>query len=277
MRNVTNRRNFIGSAAALAAAGALPLGASPRSSAGEIKLGVASYSLRKFSRAEAIKMLGELRVSYVSIKSFHLPYEGSAAATKAGADEFRKAGLEVLSGGNINLTDPAKNRAMFEYAKAAGLPMMVCAPKMETLDQIEELVKEFNIKIAIHNHGPEDKHFPTPESALKLIKDRDRRMGLCIDIGHTVRTGTNVLESIENAGPRLFSMHVKDLSDLMDKKSQVEVGRGAMPITGIFKLLKELNYQGGVMLEYEIKANHPLPGMIESIAYMRGVLDGLAV
>ena len=277
MRNVTNRRNFIGSAAALAAAGALPLGALPRSSAGEIKLGVASYSLRKFSRAEAIKMLGELRVSYVSIKSFHLPYEGSAAATKAGADEFRKAGLEVLSGGNINLTDPAKNRAMFEYAKAAGLPMMVCAPKMETLDQIEELVKEFNIKIAIHNHGPEDKHFPTPESALKLIKDRDRRMGLCIDIGHTVRTGTNVLESIENAGPRLFSMHVKDLSDLMDKKSQVEVGRGAMPITGIFKLLKELNYQGGVMLEYEIKANHPLPGMIESIAYMRGVLDGLAV
>ena len=277
MSIITNRRSFIGSAAALAAGGALPLGALPRSSAGEIKLGVASYSLRKFPRAEAIKMLGALRVHYVSIKSFHLPYEGSAAETKAGADEFRKAGLTVLSGGNINLTDPAKNRAMFEYAKAAGLPMMVCAPKKETLDQIEELVKEFNIKIAIHNHGPEDKHFPTPESALKLIKDRDRRMGLCIDIGHTVRTGTNVLESIENAGPRLFSMHVKDLSDLMDKRSQVEVGRGAMPIVGIFKLLKEMNYQGGVMLEYEIKADHPLPGMIESIAYMRGVLDGLAV
>jgi sugar phosphate isomerase/epimerase len=272
----TNRRRFLGAAAALSAGSVIPASAAHRSSAGVLKLGVASYSLRKFSRAEAIKMLNTLQVEYVSIKSFHLPYEGSVAETAAGGDEFRKAGISVLSGGNIDLTDPAKNRKMFEYAKAAGIPMMVCAPKKETLDQVEELVKEFDIKIAIHNHGPEDKFFPTPEGALDLLEGRDGRMGVCIDVGHTTRTGTNVIHSIRRAGPKLLDLHIKDLASLMDKDSQVEVGRGAMPVTQIFKELLEMNYQGGVMLEYEIHADNPLPGMIESIAYMRGVLDGLA-
>ncbi len=277
MLELTNRRTFFKSAAALAAAGMAPLEAGKRSSAGMLKIGVASYSLRKFPRAKAIEMLKTLRVGYVSIKSFHLPYEGSPEETRKGADEFRAAGIEVLSGGNINLRDPAQNRKMFEYAKAAGLPMMVCAPRQETLDQVEELVKEFNIKIAIHNHGPEDKFFPTPESALEALEGRDWRMGVCIDVGHTTRTGTNVLDSIRRAGPKLFDMHIKDLANLMDRRSQVEVGRGAMPVAAIFEELIEMNYQGGVMLEYEIKPDDPLPGMIESISYMRGVLDGLAV
>lgn len=276
MSNITNRRNFLGAAAALAAGGAIPAAAGRRSSAGALKLGVASYSLRKFSRAEAIKMLKALRIGYVSIKSFHLPYEGSPAETAAGGDEFRQAGVEVLSGGNIDLKDPAQNRKMFEYAKTAGIPMMVCAPKKETLDQVEELVKEFDIKIAIHNHGPEDKFFPTPESALDQLEGRDWRMGVCIDVGHTTRTGTNVLDSIRRAGPKLFDFHIKDLGNLMDKGSQVEVGRGAVPVVQIFKDLIATNYQGGVMLEYEIKADDPLPGMLESVSYMRGVLDGLA-
>ncbi len=276
MNHKTNRRAFFGTVAGLAAAGALPVSAGPRSSAGQLKLGVASYSLRKLSRADAIEALKKLRVSYVSIKSFHLPYDSGAAETKAGADEFRAAGMEVLSGGVIGLDDPATLRKMFEYAKAAGLPIMVCAPKPETLDDVEKLVKEFNIKIAIHNHGPEDKEFPTPESALDAIKDRDRRMGLCIDVGHTARTGDNVLEAIRRAGPRLFDMHIKDLTDLMDGHTITEVGRGAMPVPAIFKELVAMNYQGGVMLEYEIHPDNPLPGMIESIAYMRGVLDGIA-
>jgi sugar phosphate isomerase/epimerase len=165
---------------------------------------------------------------------------------------------------------------MFEYAKAAGLPMMVCAPARDTLDQVEDLVREFDIKIAIHNHGPEDSQFPSPESALVALEGRDPRMGLCIDAGHTARTGADVVEWIRRAGPKLLDVHVKDLADLMKGESQVEVGRGAMPIVGIFRELLATNYQGGVMLEYEIHPNDPLPGMIESIAYMRGVLDGLA-
>ena len=275
MNNLTNRRSFLGAAAVLAAARGLPVSAA-RTAPGGLKLGVATYSLRKFSRAEAIGMLKELGVGYVSIKSFHLPLDSSAEELKAGSKEFRDAGLEILSGGVIGLRKPDELRKMFEYAKTCGMPMIVCAPAHETLDEVEKLVAEFNIKIAIHNHGPEDKHFPGPEAALKAVKDRDPRMGLCIDVGHTTRTGADVVEWIRRSGPRLFDLHIKDLADLMDKRSQVDVGDGAMPVVAMFKQLKAMNYQGGVMLEYEINAENPLPGMIRSIAYMRGVLDGLA-
>jgi sugar phosphate isomerase/epimerase len=274
MNHALNRRTFLGAAAALAPA--RTPAAAGRSSAGMLKLGVASYSLRKFTRTQAIAMIQALDVHYVSIKSFHLPYEGSPAETRAGAAEFRAAGIEVLSGGNIDLKNPAQLRAMFEYAKAAGLPMMVCAPSPETLDEVEKLAGEFDIKIAIHNHGPEDKFFPSPESVLEAVADRDPRMGLCLDVGHTARTGADPVDWLEESGPRLFDVHIKDLANLMTRGSDVEVGRGAMPVVAIFQTLKKMNYQGGVMLEYEIKADDPLPGMIESFAYMRGVLDALA-
>lgn len=272
---LTNRRAFLGSAAMMAAASGVSVEAG-RSSAGSLKLGVASYSLRKFSRAEAIEMLKKLGIGYVSIKSFHLPYELPAAEVTSGSNEFRDAGIQVLSGGNIDLANPSTLRAMFEYAKAAGLPMMVCAPSRATIDEVEALVKEFDIKIAIHNHGPEDRHFPTPESALEVLEGRDRRMGVCIDIGHTTRTGTNVLDSIRRAGPKLFDFHIKDLADLLDPRSQCDVGEGAMPIPAMFRELIRMNFQGGVMLEYEINADDPLLGMAKSLSYIRGVLDGLA-
>lgn len=275
MNNATNRRTFLGVAAAVAAARGAPAPAA-RTAPGEVRLGVATYSLRKFSRAEAIKMLKVLEVGYISIKSFHLTYESSPEELRAGSKEFRDAGFKILSGGNISLREPAELRKMFEYAKTCGMPMMVCAPAHETMDAVEKLVAEFDIKIAIHNHGPEDEHFPDPETALEAVDGRDPRMGLCVDLGHTTRTGADVIEWIRRAGPRLFDVHVKDLTDLMDKGSRVPVGDGAMPIVAMFKQLKSMNYQGGVMLEYEIEPQDPLPGMIRSIAYMRGVLDGLA-
>ncbi|HXG34844.1 MAG TPA: sugar phosphate isomerase/epimerase [Bryobacteraceae bacterium] len=271
MTATVSRRTF------LAAPGVAAFGPLARAAAAaeDIKLGVATYSLRKFPRAKAIEMLRELGVRYVSIKSFHLPYELPPAELEAGAREFREAGLTILSGGNIELKNPAELRRMFEYAKACGMPMMVCAPSHETLPEVEKLVREFDIRAAIHNHGPEDKHFPTPRSVLEAVRNMDPRMGLCIDIGHTARTGADILESIREAGPRLFDIHAKDLRDTSARASQVAVGDGVLPIVGMFRLLRQMNYQGGVMLEYEIHPDNPLPGMHRSIGYMRGVLAAL--
>jgi sugar phosphate isomerase/epimerase len=129
--------------------------------------------------------------------------------------------------------------------------------------------------VAIHNHGTEDHNFPSPYDVLAVVKDMDPRMGLCIDIGHTVRTGTDVVKAVLDAGPRLHDMHAKDLRDLKAKDSQVIVGEGAIPIPAIFRALDTIHYQGYVNLEYEIDAADPLPGMKQSFAYMRGVLAGL--
>jgi sugar phosphate isomerase/epimerase len=138
------------------------------------------------------------------------------------------------------------------------------------------MAKEFDIKAAIHNHGPEDKHWPRPQEAYDAIKSRDRHLGLCIDIGHTTRTGTDPVQACRQFRDRLYDMHVKDLAIKTDKDSQVEVGRGVLDFPALFRTLIDVGYQGQVGLEYEIKETDPLPGMIESIAYMRGVLAAIA-
>ena len=272
------RRAFLGGAAgfaSLAAAGARPVinEAGPSG----FKLGIASYSLREFQRGLAIKMIQELKTPYVSVKEFHLPYRSSPEELEKGRLDFEKAGIRIMSGGNISLQsdDPAELRKYFQYAKACGMPMMVCAPTHKTLGTVEKLVKEFDIRIAIHNHGPEDKHFPTPQSVIAAVKNMDPRCGLCMDVGHSARTGVDLVQSVMEAGNRLFDMHIKDLRSIHDKDSQCEVGEGALPVVAIFKQLKKMNYQGCVNLEYEINAGQPLLGMHKSLSYMRGVVAGL--
>ena len=272
----TSRRTFLGASAAALAASRTGLGASnedPR----EFKLGIATYSLRKFSRAQAIAMLKQMNVKYVNIKDVHLAMNASPEEIRAGRKEFEDAGFIIEGGGNVSFSkdDEQEIRKNFEYAKMAGMPIIVCAPTHATLPKMEKYVKEYNIKVAVHNHGPEDKNFPTPQSVLDVVKNMDPRMGLCIDCGHTSRTGVDVVESIRLAGPRLHSMHVKDLADAKVKESQCDVGDGVLPMVAIFKQLHRMNYNGGVMLEYEINESDPMMGMQKSLAYMRGVMAGL--
>ena len=282
----TSRRAFL-KRATLGTAGAALLtsaqahvarAAGPVTPAGDapFHLGVATYSLRKFSREEAIDMIQAIGTPYISVKSFHLPYELSAAEMAAAVQDFKAAGLEIVSAGNNNIREDTDEgvRPFFEYAKMAGIPMLVIAPTHEIMPRIEKFVKQYDIRVAIHNHGPEDDYYPGPRDALNVIKGMDPRVGLCIDVGHTARTGVDVVEAIAEAGDRLLDMHMKDLADMSDRSSQVAVGRGKMPVAEIFQQLKKMNYRGSVNLEYEINADDPLPGMLESFAYMRGVLAG---
>ena len=281
MNKDTSRRGFIGAAAGLAAfrpamAGS-PAGAATGDRPGEVKLGVASYSFREFSRHAAIVLTKRLNTPYINIKEFHLPIDSTPDEIRKARAEFEKAGLIIVGGGNVSFQNNDDNdiRHRFEYAKLAGMPLLVCAPTHETLPKLEKYVKEYNIKIAVHNHGPEDKHFPTPQSVLEVVKNMDPRCGLCIDAGHTARTGVDIVESIQQAGPRLLDMHIKDLKSSKDKSSQVPVGDGVLPIPGIFRQLEKMGYTGYVNLEYEIDDLDPMPGMTKSFAYMRGVLAGM--
>lgn len=235
----------------------------------KIRLGVASYSLRKFKRAQAIEIIKACGTPYVNIKSVHLPYTLSPEELAAGRKEFDDAGLQVVGSGNNSLASEKDIAALFEYAKAARFPLLVIAPKPGLLPRVEEAVKKSGIPVAIHNHGPEDKDFPAPSDALKLIKDMDPRVGLCVDVGHTTRAGKDVVQEIADAGSRVLDMHIKDLKNLLDPKSQAPVGDGKMPVPEIFRALLKLGYKGYVNLEYEIDENDPLAGMKKSFAYMR--------
>ncbi len=280
----SSRRRFLTAAGALAAAAAAATSnsasaaaADDANAAGDLKLGIASYSFRAFSRKTAISHAKKLGVQYINIKDFHMPMNLTPEELGKAHAEFEKAGLTVLGGGTVSfqVDDEKDIEAKFQYAKNGGLPLMVAAPTAVTLPKLEKYVKKYDIKIAVHNHGTEDKHFPNPQSILGIVKNMDPRVGLCCDIGHTVRTGVDIVETIRLCGSRLLDMHVKDLTDFTKASSQVPVGEGKMPIAAIFKELKKMQYQGGVMLEYEIDEENPLVGMQRSFSYMRGVLAGL--
>ncbi len=242
-----------------------------------VRLGVASYSLRMFAPDAALAMIKALRTPYVNFKSVHLPYEWSTDTLAARRREVEAAGFQIVGGGTITFAEDrdADVRRYFEYAKAAGMPTIVCTGSPSILPRVEKFARAYDIKVAIHNHGPEDEHFPSPYDVLKAVRHMDPRMGLCIDVGHTARTGTDVVQSVLDAGPRLHDVHLKDLRDLTVKESQCIVGEGAMPVAEILRALGAIGYQGYANLEYEIDADDPLPGMKQSFAHLRGVLAGL--
>jgi len=240
---------------------------------GPLKIGVASYSMREFTLDQALDMARTLGVKYMTFKDVHVPRTDPPDATRALRAKIQAAGITIMGGGTITIpNDPAKITKEFEYAKNAGFPLIFVDPEPAALDTIEQMAKTYDIRVAIHNHGPEDKRWPRPQDAYAAVKSRDKRLGLCIDIGHTLRTGTDPVQACRECRDRLYDMHVKDLAVKSEKESQVEVGRGVIDFPALFKTLIDIGYQGQVGLEYEIKARDPLPGMIESMAYMRGVL-----
>jgi len=240
--------------------------------------GIASYTFRAFSRAQMIGFLKQLQIADVNLKDArdHLPMDLQAEA--AALADYAAAGIKLHAAGTIYFDKDEDDdiRKKFEYAKRAGVKVIVSGdPAPTTLPRIEQFVKQYDIRIAIHNHGPEDKLWASPLDVLKAIEGLDPRIGCCIDVGHTVRAGTDVVQAIREVGPRLFNLHIKDLANFQQKESQVAVGRGKMPVREIFKALESINYKGFVDLEYEINEKDPMPGVIESLAYMRGVMNGV--
>jgi sugar phosphate isomerase/epimerase len=285
MKSHFSRRNFLQSgalaASALVATSATPSFAEAVPESGKplpIKLGICSYTFRNFTRAQMLGYLKDLRLTDLNVKDIkdHLPMDATAEA--AALADYAAAGIKLHAAGAIYFPkdDETDIRAKFDYAKRAGIPTIVAGdPTPESLKWIERFVKEYDIKIAIHNHGPEDKFFPSPFDVLKAIRHLDPRIGFCIDVGHAARADANLVDAIHATGSRLYDMHIKDLANFTSRESQVAVGEGILPIREIFQALIDIKYPNFVDLEYEIHGDNPMPGVIESFGYMRGVLTGM--
>jgi sugar phosphate isomerase/epimerase len=284
-KNFFSRRNFVCSSALVVAAFAaskeifaLAAEPAPADEGSAIRLGVASYTFRNFSRTQMVGFLKQLNVLALNAKDVkdHLPMDPQQEA--AALADYAAAGIKPHAAGTIYFPkdEDADIRGKFEYCKRAGIGVIVAGdPAPETLPRIEKFVKEYDIRIAIHNHGPEDKLWHSPLDVLKAVKGLDPRIGCCIDVGHTVRAGADVVQSIHEVGARLFNVHMKDLTNFQSKESQVPVGEGTMPVKKIFEALSAIKYRGFVDLEYEVHPDDPMPGAIASFAYMRGVLAGM--
>jgi sugar phosphate isomerase/epimerase len=281
MKMILSRRDFVRSSAVAAAACATStrvLAAPTMEVASPVRLGLASYTFRNFDRAQLISFMKQLNLSELNAKDVkdHLPMDPTEEAKAL--EDYHAAGIQLHAAGAIYFPkdDDADIRSKFEYCKRAAIPVIVAGdPAPEVLPRIEKFVKEYDIRFAIHNHGPEDKIWHSPLDVLKAVGNMDPRMGCCIDVGHTVRAGTDVVEAIKQVGPRLFNMHMKDLTSFDSKESQVTVGDGKMPVRQIFETLIATKYKGFVDLEYEVHGDDPMPGVTSSFAYMRGVLAGM--
>ncbi len=242
MESFLNRRAFVRGAALTGAAAAFVPPSPAQTQSGSkvaglkapspasdlpIRLGIASYTFRQFDSAHLIDFMHQLRTPYLNLKEMHLPM-GPLDQVAAQAAAYRAAGFTLTAAGNITFAkdDDADIREKFEYCKAAGISLLVCAPTHENLPRLEKFVKEYNIRLAIHNHGPEDKNFPSPFDVLKAVKNLDQRIGLCMDLGHALRAGADVVAAVHAAGARLHAIHIKDLADATSQESQVAVGEG---------------------------------------------------
>ena len=277
------RREFLASLGTAAALSALPgpniLRASSCSTESHpaipFELGIASYTFRSFPLEKVIEMTARLGVRKLTLKDMHLPLHSSETEIRAALEKISSAGLTLASAGVVYMKSEQEIRNAFAYAKMAGIKFVVGVPEQSLLGVAERYVKETGISLAIHNHGPNDERFPSPESAYRSVEKMDRGMGLCIDIGHTRRLGLDPSADFERFFDRVFDIHIKDVSSADAKGGTVEIGRGVIDIPEFLTTAKRLRYQGTLHFEFEKDEKDPLPGLAESIGYVRGALANI--
>jgi inosose dehydratase len=275
---MTSRRNFL-QQSALGIAGTLtvPL----LSTAGNNKVetpittGIAGYTFAKFDVEKSIAIMKKVDIQYLSLKEFHLPLNSDAEKIRSVLKQFTDAGIKIYAVGVIYMKTKEAVDQAFDYAKKVGVPLIVGVPNPELLDYTEQVVKATGIKIAIHNHGPEDKLYPGPKNVYDLIKNRDANMGLCLDIGHAIRAGANPAEAVKLYKDRIFDLHIKDVTLAAQNGKAVEIGRGVIDFPALIKALEKIRFKGICSIEFEKDMTDPLAGLAESTGFFKGVVKTL--
>ncbi|MBN2411123.1 sugar phosphate isomerase/epimerase [candidate division KSB1 bacterium] len=275
-----SRREFFRTAGIGATAGALVYGTSCANKDvitkpegyKRLNLGMASYTFRKFSLDDTLAMTNKLGLKHIAFKSMHLPLESTEEEIKAAAAKTREAGLDLYGCGVVYMANEEQVNQAFNYAKAAGMKVIIGVPEHNLLELVNEKVQEYDIIVAIHNHGPGDERYPAPSDVYERVKNLDKRIGLCMDIGHTQRIGLDPSVETEKYFDRLLDVHIKDVSASTKEGTTVEIGRGIIDIPKFLGTLLKLGYTGKVSLEYEKDEDDPLAGAAESIGYIKGVL-----
>ena len=236
------------------------------------QLALASYTFHKFPLDKTLAMTNRVDLKNICLKSFHLPLDAKPEEIAAAAAKVKAAGLTLYGCGVVSMVREAEVHQAFEYAKVAGMKTIIAAPRPELLPLVNKMVRQYDIQIAIHNHGPDTKMFPTPKSIYDKVRELDQRIGICMDIGHTMRSGVDPVEAARLYADRLLDIHIKDVSAAKATGKTVECGRGVIDLPGFLRMLVETNYHGMVSFEHEKDPDNPLPGLAESVGYVRGVL-----
>ncbi len=271
--SVLPRRGFLAAAATLSAAS--PLATFAReAAAADLNLGIQLYSLRGYKADEALKHARDIGFRFVEFYGDMFPVNSDAAAIAAMKKKVADLGLTISAHGvNGFGGDAAANRKIFEFAKAAGIPTISADPSPEAFKSLDELVKEFDVRIAIHNHGPKHRYNKVVD-VLKAIEGHDERIGACADLGHYIRSGEKPVEVIRLLKGRLYGIHLKDFQDMQDVTKGVILGKGHLDVPAVIAALVQTGFpkNGALSLEYEENPQNPLDDIRQCYAVAKDAL-----
>ena len=240
----------------------------------DFKIGVAGYSYRKYDIDQTLTFLKSMEVKYFSVKDWWLPLDSTKEQMDAFKAKCKEYGVNPNILGPIYMRSEADVDRAFAYAERYGADVFIGVPTYELTDYMIKKVKETGIKVAIHTHGPDGQPFPNIQKVVEVYKDPSLGIGCCMDLGHSVRMGEDIVKDIKKYKAWIYDIHIKDESAASKEGQTWEMGRGVMDFRPIVKVLRQIKYKGVVSLEFEKNGDNPHPGIAESIGYLRGVSDG---
>ena len=240
----------------------------------DFKIGVAGYTYRSYDIDQTLEFLKSMEVKYLSIKDWWLPLDSTKEQMDAFKAKCREYGVNPYILGPIYMRSEADVDRAFAYAERYGADVFIGVPTYELTDYMIKKVKETGIKVAIHTHGPDGQPFPNIQKVVEIYKDPSLGIGCCMDLGHSVRMGEDIVKDIKKYKAWIYDIHIKDESAASKAGQTWEMGRGVMDFRPIVKVLRQIKYKGVVSLEFEKNGNNPHPGVAESIGYLRGISDG---
>ncbi|HUC85628.1 MAG TPA: TIM barrel protein [Candidatus Acidoferrales bacterium] len=249
------------------------------------KLAVHSYTFQKFPIYEAIDKTAALGVKYMSISGSVL----LAASNRVSTLSLSAAQCQAIDGklradgfGNfVNLgvvplpADEAKCRKVFDFAKRWGINVLVSEPETNAFDIIEKLCREYNIKVAIHNHPKGHSLYWNPDAVLAAIKGRTPLIGACADVGHWMRSGLDPLECLKKLDGHVICLHFKDLNEMGPNAHDVPWGTGVGKTRELMAELQRQNFHGAFCIEYEYHWENSSPELAQCVKFFNSTCDEL--
>lgn len=259
------------------------------------QLAITPYTFRLYPMSEAIAKTAALGIKYIGLSGNINVAPGKSVPLLNLTDdqlaEIRRetdaAGIKIINIGIVPLpADEAKCRKAFDFAKKVGVDLIVGEPEDAALDTVEKLCKEYNIRVAIHDH-PRPSHYWNPDTVLAAIKGRTPLMGACADVGHWKRSGFDPVECLKKLDGHVFCLHFKDLvpdnpnsvpslTGPARRMHDVPWGTGQCDVAGMMAELKRQHFHGAFYFEYEYHWSNSVPELAQSIKYFNATAVKLA-
>ena len=247
------------------------------------QLGSQAYTFNRFSFFEAVEKIKTCGLKYVEgypgqvigggfegNMDYHMPED----KMKKVLSKLRAEGVAMVSFGVTVADNEGDWRQLFKFANTMGIRNLTAEPDPKFMPLLSELCDRYKINLAIHNH-PEPTRYWNPDIVLNAIKGQSKRIGMCADIGHWIRSGLDPVECLKKAEGHIVQLHFKDLNKKSKDAHDVHWGQGVANVKAVMQELKRQKFKGLFSVEYEHNWENNVPDVQASVNYFRQIVPTL--